>query len=247
MDKEKTAEQFLKTINLYSDFIEYGIKKNHKLPDLSHFNKSVEIKEKIIEKNNSNITPKVSSDKKNKIINLAESILYCKQCSLYKNAKKVPGIGNLDAQIFVIGYPPTSIEESAGKPMVGEVKAFFEKWLNAINININDIFITSLLKCPIKKIKISKEHIEKCLDYIDKQLEIIKPGIILVLGQLPLSSLKKSFTDIKSNHGQLFYYNEIPCFPIYHPLDVLKNPALKKIVWDDLKKFKKILEKNGKK
>ena len=131
--------------------------------------------------------------------------------------------------------------------MVGEVKAFFEKWLNAINIDINDIFITSLLKCPIKKIKISKEHIEKCLDYIDKQLEIIKPGFILVLGQLPLSSLKKSFTDIKSNHGQLFYYNEIPCFPIYHPLDVLKNPALKKIVWDDLKKFKKILEKNGKK
>ena len=247
MNKEKIAEQFLKTINLYSDFIEYGIKKNHKLPDLSHFNKTVEIKEKIIKKDNTNKTSKVSPDKKNKIINLAESILYCKQCSLYKNAKKVPGIGNLNADIMVIGYPPTSIEETAGKPLIGEVGVFFGKWLNAININIDDVFITGLLKCPIKKVKILKEHIEKCLNYIDKEIEIIDPKVILILGQLPLSSLKKRFIDIKTNHGKFFYYNEIPCFITYHPLDVLKNPSLKKTVWEDLKKLKNFLEKNGKK
>ena len=246
MNKEKIAEQFLKTINIYSDYLEYGIKKNHKLPDLSHFNKTIENKDKITKKNNIKTIPKDFSEKKNKIISLAESIVYCKKCSLYKNAKKVPGIGNLDAQIFIIGYPPTSIEESAGKPMVGEVGAFFKKWLGAINIDINDVFITSILKCPIKKVKITKEYIEKCLYYIAKQLEIIKPKIILILGQLPLSSLKKSYTDIKSNHGKLFYYNEIPCFSIYHPIDVLKNPTLKKIVWEDLKKLKQLLVKNEK-
>ena len=246
MDKEKIAGQFIKTINLYTDLIEFGIKKKHTLPDLSHFNKTVEKKEEIIKQRNINISTKTSSAKKNKIITLAESILYCKQCPLYKNTKKVPGIGNLDAQIFVIGYPPSSIEETAGKPMVGEVGAFFKKWLNAISININNIFITNILKCPIKKNKISKEHIEKCLNYVDKQIEIIKPKLILILGQLPLSSLKKSYTDIKLNHGKLFHYNKISCISTYHPLDVLKNPSLKKIVWEDLKKIKQLLDKNEK-
>ncbi len=246
MDKEKTANQFLKTINLYSDLLEYGIKKKHNMPDLSYLNakteNKVEINKKVVVKN----IPKTSSEKKTKIITLAQSILSCKLCSLHKDVKKVPGVGNVDADIFVIEYPPTSIEESAGRPMVGETGNFFKKWLKGINIDIEDVFITNLLKCPIKKEKLTKECIETCINYIDKQLEIIKPKIIFVLGQITLSSLKKSFIDIKLNHGKLFYYNEIPCISTYHPSDVLKNPELKKIVWDDLKKVKKFLIENEK-
>ncbi|MCK4795996.1 MAG: uracil-DNA glycosylase, partial [Spirochaetes bacterium] len=91
---------------------------------------------------------------------------------------------------------------------------------------------------------ITKENIETCKKHLDKQLEIIQPELILSLGQLTLSSLRKTFTDINSNHGQIFYYNDIPSFPTFHPMDVLSNPLLKKNVWEDLKKIQEFFKKN---
>lgn len=238
MNKEKIAEKFLKTINLYSDYLEYEINKKHDLPDLSYLNQD---KNENVKESTDDI--KKLSIKKNKIIEVAGSIIHCKQCILYKNGDKIPGAGNLNAEIFVIGNPPINIEKNSIKPMDAETETFFEKWLTAIQININDVFITNILKCPIKKDKMTKEYIEKCLSFIDKQLDIVKPKIILVLGQIVLSSLKKSFTDLKMNHGKIFTYNNITCLPTYHPAEVLKNPALKKDVWEDLKKIKKFLNK----
>lgn len=242
MNKEKIAEKFLKTINLYSDYLEYGINKKHDIPDLSYLN--INKTEKVIVKSEENTENlKKLSIKKNKIIEVVESIIHCNKCILYKNGEKIPGLGNLDAEIFVIGYPLTDIEKNSRIPMDKETITFFIKWLTAIQINFNDVFITNILKCTIKKEKIVKEYIEKCLNFIDMQLEIIKPKIILALGQIVLSSLKKGFLDIKDNHGKIFTYNNIPFLPTYHPAEVLKNPVLKKDVWEDLKKLKKFLNK----
>ncbi len=242
MNKENIAEKFLKTINLYSDYLEYGINKKHDLPDLSYLNKN-KTEKNIEESEESTENLKNLSIKKNKIIEVAESIIHCKQCILYNNGEKIPGAGNLNAEIFVIGYPSIDIEKNSIIPMDNEMADFFKKWLDAIQINFKDVFITNILKCTIKKEKISKEYIEKCINFIDKQLDIIKPKIILALGQIVLSSLKKEFTDIKENHGKIFNYKNISCLPTYHPSEVLKKPLLKKDVWEDLKKLKKFLNK----
>src|SRR4030043_476586 len=122
MNKEKIAEQFLKTVYLYSDYLEYGINKKHDLPDLSYLN--INKNEKVTE---SAENLKTLSIKKNKIIEAAESIIHCKQCNLYKNGEKIPGAGNLDAEIFIIGNPPIIDEKNFGKPMDKETVVFFQE------------------------------------------------------------------------------------------------------------------------
>ena len=244
MNKKTIAQKIFSLATLYNDYIEHGFIRKHEIPDFSYMDAPQQgyiPKEEKTKQYNSKL--KIDT-KKRKIIELAENILSCQQCPLYKNVKKIPGAGDVNAKIFIISYPASIEEEIAGRPLVGKIGDFFKKWMNAIDINFNDIFITNLLKCPPKKNPITKENIETCKKHLDKQLEIIQPELILSLGQLTLSSLKKTFTDINSNHGQIFYYNNIPLFPTFHPMDVLSNPLLKKIVWEDLKKIQEFFKKN---
>ncbi len=117
--------------------------------------------------------------------------------------------------------------------------------MDAIKINPNDVFITNLLKCVPKNTKVTRDIIESCWEYIDIQLEIIKPKIILTLGQLSLSSVKKTMYDLKKHHGEMIYYKNFKVIPTYHPSDVLKDKNLKKEVWEDLKKLIKILRESN--
>jgi uracil-DNA glycosylase len=235
MTNEKKFNSFYGLLNTYSDFLEYGVKKTSYIPEYS-FEKAIDefkIQKPVLKNNN---------EKKRKLIDLGEKILNCNNCKYSKN--RVPGYGNMDAKIFVVSYPASSEENKAGKPLVGEAGAFFKKWLNAISLDFSDVFITDLLKCHPANEKINKENLEFCLNYLDKELEIIEPEIILTLGQLTISTLRKEFTNLIECHGKLFKYKNIPVLPIFHPLDVLKNESLKKLVWGDLKKFKKYLEEN---
>ena len=252
MDQKENVAKFYNLINLYSDYLGSGFKRNHKLPD---FSKITQKKEKIkVEKNPTNNTPieikiiNKSLDinaKKRTIISIAEKIIKCTKCNLHEGAGKVPGAGNCNADIFVVSYPPTIEEENSGRPLIGgEPALFFKKWLNAININFEDVFVSNIIKCPPKKNKIKKENIEICINYLNEQLEIVKPKIILSLGQLTFSSLKKSFINLMENHGKIFEYNGIPFLSTYHPLDVLTDTSLKKPVWEDLKKLKMYMEGN---
>ncbi|MBN2546662.1 MAG: uracil-DNA glycosylase [Spirochaetes bacterium] len=240
MEKNNIADQLYKIINLYSDFKEDNLIHEHEKINFN-FSKETENKKIIITEQPEKIIDNQDMEKikagKRKLIDTAEKIIKCTDCNLYKTSKKVPGIGKIFSGIFVITNPATVEEENFGFPLVSESGDFFKKWMNAININPNDIFITNLLKCAPKNIKITREIIETCWKYIDAQLEIVKPKIILTLGQLALSSIKKSFYDLKKHHGELFLYKNIKVIPSFHPSDVLKDKNLKKLVWDDLKKL----------
>jgi uracil-DNA glycosylase len=236
MKKSEVVRSMYELINLYSDFINTGFTKKYKIPDFSEYDKIPEIpqiaKTVSIEKN----TTGNESVKKRKMIEIAGNIVKCTKCQI--NTKiKIPGAGDVSAKIFVLSYFPTLDEEKSGKPFSGETGEFFKKWMQSINVDFNSLFLTHLVKCNPGKIAVSRESIEICKTHVDEQLAVIKPAIILALGEVVLSSLCSRFVPIADNHGKKYIYNGIPFIATYHPLDVLKNPLLKKTVWEDLKKF----------
>jgi len=241
LERSKLAKDLYNLIGLYSDYIEDSFPQKRNAPDLSFFDKvekSVEVKqvvkkeEKIVKKEQDvNIL-----NKRKEIINIATQIIKCEQCQLCKISKiKIPGVGDPFANVMVITDFVTDEEEAAKLPLIGNTGDFFKKWMGAINLSVDDLFITHLIKCNPKKNTITKDFIEQCRIHLDKQIELIKPKLILVLGDFVLSSLMKRFLDIKVNHGKVFQYKNIPFIATFHPKDVLQNQTLKKPVWDDLK------------
>ena len=243
--KSEIAESAYKIINLYRDFIDSGFIKNTNHPDFSGFDT---VPEKAVEINENYITKKPVADdedllKKRKLVELASGILKCDKCGICSK-HKIPGAGNSSADIFVISYFPTYEEEKEGRPFAGEAGNFFRKWMESIKLDYDSLFLSHLIKCNPGNNAITKESIEICKKHMDEQVEVIKPSVILVLGEVVLSSLCRKFMPIVNNHGKKFTYNGIPFFATYHPLDVLKNPALKKPVWDDLKAFSAFIKGN---
>jgi len=236
MIKKKIAEKIYGLLNVFSDYIESGFNKNSFIPDFSIFEQKKREESDIVVKNNT-----AGISKKRQIIEVGEEINECNKCLYNGDVKKVYGVGNINAEIAVITLPPTDEEISIGKPMSNEAALFFKKWLSAISLELKDVFITNIDKCPPKE-KLTKNDIENCLKTIDKELAIIEPKIILSLGQLTASSLRKEYTNLTKSHGSLFLYKNIPVIPTYHPAEVLKKIELKKAVWDDLKKLKNKLE-----
>jgi len=217
-------------------------------------NKNVEIIEKnIIDSFNNNSQSnnliETSEDviKKRSIIKLAGEIIKCNKCGFNnQNRNPVGGISNPSGKIFVISDYPNQIDEKNNSILSGEVGDFFKKWMDSIQINFNDLFITTLIKCNIDGKNIDQKNfkniIENCNNYLDRQINIIKPVMIFVLGEIVLSSMFKKHVPIKENHGQFFTYNSIPLIATYNPKEVLKNSLLKKDVWNDLKILKKFYD-----
>ncbi len=246
MHKNQAAKELINFINLYSDYLQTGSMEKHddvefnfsESGPLVHSSNTVETKKE-------KIRHEVFIDireKRKRIIELSETILSCRNCALCSDAKKVTGSGNVNAEIFVIADTPTPADESASKPLAGEDGQFFKKWLGAIDILIDDVFITNILKCGPGRNKITKDIVESCRMHLDAQLDLIGPKIILTLGQLPASSLRKAHYDLNVNHAKIFEYNGYPVISTFDPAVVLKNTALKKLVWNDLNVLKKILK-----
>lgn len=255
MDKNDIANILYKTVNLYLDFKEDGInhykgeakfyfdeKKNHdfEVKTLNLESKTI-TNEKDIASEDRDDVDKIKHAKK-EIIELAQNIIKCKACPLFEGVKKVPGVGKVFSKLFVLSSVTSKEEEQFGFPMVGDVGDFFKKWLASIDISFEDVFITNVLKCPHSNKKITKSMIESCWAYFDKQLDIVRPKVVLTLGQLAVSSIKKSSYDLNTNHGKIFYYKQFKVLPTFHPSEVLANSSLKRAVWEDLKKLKAILE-----
>ncbi|MCG8573234.1 MAG: uracil-DNA glycosylase [Spirochaetes bacterium] len=246
--KSQFAKDFYQFLNYYQDYIEYQHKKTHTTPDFSFYDKkpeTISIKPPAITpelKKATKPTDQTWQVKQSQMIELAQNILKCQQCQLGAQAvQKVPGAGNLNSSVLVISYPVTQEEEKKGLPFIGNSGEFFSKWMNAIDIQMSDLFITNILKCCPRKAAVQKEFIEQCRKHLDHQIKIVQPNVILSLGQLTLSALMSKFTDLNLYHGNLFEYQNIPVLPTFHPVDVLTNPHLKKSVWDDLKNLKQLL------
>jgi len=159
---------------------------------------------------------------------LAKQIRKCRKCKLWKTrSNAVPGEGPSNAKIFFIGQAPGKQEDLQGKPFVGRAGKFLNMLLEKNNIKRSDVFITSVLKCfPPKNRLPKKDEIKACLPYLIKQLEIINPRVVVLLGNVAIKTLK--------NH-EILKGRKVIC--TYHPAAGMRFPKIKKKMLDDFKRI----------
>lgn len=172
----------------------------------------------------------------------------CKRCELSKLRKNVVfGSGNLNSKILFIGEAPGRNEDEKGIPFCGKAGKILDQLLKSISLKRENVYITSLLKCkPPENRKPKKEEIEKCRIYLEKQIEIINPEIIVCLGNFSLKFILKKFSikedlNIGKIHGKIINVGNLKILPFFHPAYALYNRKIFKIMERDFKKLKELL------
>lgn len=175
---------------------------------------------------------------------LHSMIKECQKCSLGKTRNKfVYGVGNPNAHAMLIGEAPGADEDAQGEPFVGRAGKLLNDILKAINLNREDVYIANILKCrPPGNRDPQPLEMETCIPYLHKQIELIKPKIILCLGRVAANGLlnkKLSLGDLRNN---IYEFNKVKVMVTYHPAALLRNPNWKRGCWEDVQKFKKLYD-----
>lgn len=176
-----------------------------------------------------------------------ESISRCTSCVLSQNrTNTVPGEGSSNSKIVFIGEAPGAKEDKLGRPFVGPSGKLLDKLLNSINLSRNDIYITNLVKCrPPNNRDPLPEEISSCRKFLDIQLNLINPRLIVSLGR---HSFNKFFPNenLSKNRGHIKKWGEFHLYPVYHPAAALYNPNLKTTMLCDFNKIKDIINNSTK-
>jgi uracil-DNA glycosylase family 4 len=177
---------------------------------------------------------------------IAEQVEKCCKCGLGSSrTNAVPGEGNPDARIMFVGEAPGADEDAQGRPFVGRAGQLLDKIINACGLKRSDVFIANILKCrPPDNRDPRADEIISCLPYLQKQIEIIEPEIIVALGAHAARTLLNTTKSIGQLRGQFHeYYAGIGRPPIklmatYHTAYLLRNytPENRRRVWEDMKK-----------
>lgn len=180
----------------------------------------------------------------NNLDELYQKIHNCKKCPLGESRNKfVFGSGSPTADIMVIGEAPGRDEDLQGEPFVGRAGQLLTKILESINLKREYVFIGNIIKCrPPNNRRPSDEEVSHCEPYLMKQIELIKPAFILALGLTAVDTLLKSRHKMADIRGDVLDYHGIKMLVTYHPAALLRNPNLKKAVWEDMKKLRKMYD-----
>jgi len=184
-------------------------------------------------------------NKDEEIQKLNEKIKVCKQCPLYKTATQaVPGEGGTRVEIMFIGEAPGYWEDQKGRPFVGEAGKLLDKSLTEIGLSRSEVFITNILKHrPPGNRDPQPSEIEACRDWLDNQIRIISPRIIVTLGRFSMNKfLPGAF--ISSVHGQSRWIEigskKYLILPFYHPAAALRSEGILRQFKSDFEKLRKL-------
>jgi uracil-DNA glycosylase family 4 len=162
----------------------------------------------------------------------------CTKCRLAGTRTQVVyGAGNPNADLMFIGEAPGRDEDLQGKPFVGRAGALLTDIIKAMKLTRDDVYIANVIKCrPPENRNPEPDELDACRPFIRRQIELIKPRVIVTLGRFALQSLMEKGFSIMAARGSWLEYNGIKVMPTYHPAYLLRNPAAKKDVWQDMKK-----------
>jgi DNA polymerase len=165
----------------------------------------------------------------------------CDLCPRRINA--VPGEGNPKARLMLIGEGPGATEDETGRPFVGAAGQLLDKILGAIGLERTDVFITNVVKCrPPQNRKPLPDEVASCIPYLHRQLALIKPKVILLLGGTAAEALLDRKQSLGQFRGKVHHYGSIPVVATYHPAALLRNPNWKKPAWDDVRIARQLLD-----
>jgi uracil-DNA glycosylase len=159
---------------------------------------------------------------------LHQEVRECRLCALHRTrTKAVPGAGDPQAQIMIVGEGPGQNEDQQGLPFVGAAGQLLNQLLASVGINRDEVYITNIVKCrPPANRDPLPEEVSSCSAYLDRQVELIRPAVILLLGRHAVQRLLPGAAGISRIHGQLVERGDRAYVPLYHPAAALYNGYL---------------------
>ena len=165
----------------------------------------------------------------------------CRLCDGRRNA--VPGEGPEDARLVVVGEGPGRVEDETGRPFVGPAGELLTKILAAIELPRERVFICNVVKCRPPENRLPQyDEIAACAPYLFRQIELLKPKVVLAMGGTAAQTLLNTKQSIGTLRNQVHRFRGVPVIVTYHPAALLRNPNWKKPTWDDVRIARRLLD-----
>ena len=171
---------------------------------------------------------------------LRAAVESCTRCRLAQGRQKtVFGSGNPNADLMLIGEAPGAEEDKQGLPFVGAAGDLLTKIIQAMELRREDVYIANVLKCrPPGNRDPQPDEVAACRGYLEKQIDLVQPRVIAVLGRIAAQTLLGNESPIGQMRGQWYRIRGIPAMVTYHPAALLRNPGLKRPTWEDMQQVR---------
>lgn len=175
---------------------------------------------------------------------LRQCVTQCTACSLaHTRTQTVFGVGNPEAKLMIIGEAPGFHEDQQGEPFVGRAGQLLNAMLQAIGFDRASVYIANILKCrPPQNRDPSSEEVTKCTPFLEQQIALVKPTLLLGLGRIAAHYLLNTKSSMTQLRGKQYTYQNIPLLVTFHPAYLLRNPADKKKAFEDLQFVSRLLQ-----
>jgi uracil-DNA glycosylase len=178
------------------------------------------------------------------LLAIREDIGDCTRCKLCRlgRQKIVYGVGSPRADLMFVGEAPGRDEDSQGIPFVGRAGQKLTQIIEAIGLKRDDVYIANVIKCrPPENRNPEPDEVETCEQFLFRQIDVIKPKVIVALGTFAARSLLKTDAPISRLRGRVYDYRGARLVPTFHPAYLLRNPSCRREVWEDMKRVRSLL------
>ncbi|MGH7523414.1 MAG: uracil-DNA glycosylase [Gemmatimonadales bacterium] len=178
---------------------------------------------------------------------IADVVRECRKCPLCQTrTHAVPGEGDPRAALMVIGEGPGESEDRSGRPFVGRAGELLDKMLAAIDVPRATSYIANVVKCrpPKNRVPLPDER-EACMPYLARQIELVRPRVLLALGGTAAEALLGVKTSLGQLRSKVHEWHGIPLVVTYHPAALLRNPNWKRPAWDDVRIVRQLLDRHA--
>ncbi len=174
------------------------------------------------------------------VLELHARVRECTACPLHlTRIQAVPGYGPVTARVMAVGEAPGENEDREGKPFVGAAGRLLTSLLEAVGLDRRDIYITNIVKCrPPRNRDPEQMEVAACSHFLDEQIELLQPDVILLLGRHALTRLLPDAGGISRLHGERIRHNDRVFVPLYHPAAALYNGGLKETLEADMRRVR---------
>jgi len=168
----------------------------------------------------------------------------CTRCKLSGHRTQIVfGVGNPKARLVFVGEAPGRDEDAQGEPFVGRAGQLLTEIITkGMKLKREDVYICNVIKCrPPENRNPEPDEVASCEPFLLRQLELIGPEVIVALGKFAVQTLLREKTPITKLRGRWYDYHGIRLMPTFHPAYLLRNPAEKRVVWEDIQKVMRVL------
>ncbi len=180
----------------------------------------------------------------NHLEQIAQDLTNCTRCKLCQKRKNIVfGEGNSQAQLVFVGEGPGEQEDIQGRPFVGKAGQLLDRMIDAIGLHRDQVYIANVVKCrPPGNRNPELDEIEQCSPFLYRQLDILRPKVVVALGKFAAQTLLQTDQRISQLRGKFYSYRGAKLMPTFHPAFLLRNPEAKREAWQDLQTVARELE-----